>query len=237
MVAGEFVRVSARAGEVALRIGLERARGRVRGGGEEGMDVDGESESGGGGLDEETRKMGKEVALECRGMGGTLEAIGQVIEACLSDEIIKSKYVLFHKVKQPTLTLIPPTRRHHLKEALTQTSLSQDNHLRALILALISSHYFHTASDQAQGMLGTCEQFAAGLGAGSVKREGGKGKEGAGDAVGNAPLRLWVGERFLGMLSFFFSFSLFPGPLSFLPLLLSFRIKNVWMDADRFVFF
>jgi hypothetical protein len=105
VVAGAFVRVSARAGEVALRIGLERARGRVRGG--EGMDVDGESESGGGGLDEETRKMGKEVALECRGMGGTLEAIGQVIEACLSDEIIKSKYVLFHKVKQPILTLIP----------------------------------------------------------------------------------------------------------------------------------
>jgi hypothetical protein len=37
--------------------------------------------------------MGKEVVLECRGMGGTLEALGQVIEACLSDEILKSKYV------------------------------------------------------------------------------------------------------------------------------------------------
>jgi len=92
VVAGEFVRVSARAGEVALRIGL------ARGGGDRGMgmDVDGHSLNLGGegnGLDEETKKMGKEVVLECRGMGGTLEALGQVIEACLSDEILKSKYV------------------------------------------------------------------------------------------------------------------------------------------------
>jgi hypothetical protein len=88
-------------------------------------------------------------------------------------------------------------------------------------------------------MLGTCEQFAAGLGAGSVKREGGKGKEGAGDAVGNAPLRLWVGERFLGMLIFFLSFFRFfrDLSLSFLPLLLSFRIKIFgWTLTDSFFF-
>jgi hypothetical protein len=74
------------------------------------------------------------------------------------------------------------------------------------------------------GILGTCEQFAAGLGAGERAGGGrgggkGKGKEnqggeagkgGAGeDAVGNAPLRLWVGGRFLGM-SFFLSILLPP---------------------------
>lgn len=53
-------------------------------------------------------------------------------------------------------------------------------------------------------MLGTCEQLAAGLGASSVKRkregEGVEEKGGGGsvDGVGNAPLRLWLGERFLG---------------------------------------
>jgi hypothetical protein len=50
-------------------------------------------------------------------------------------------------------------------------------------------------------MLSTCEQLAAGLGAASVKEDKGKNKGGVGvdvDAVGNAPLRLWVGERFLG---------------------------------------
>jgi hypothetical protein len=80
VVAREFVRVGARAGEVALRIGLARAAG---GGG------------GGGGIDEETKEMGKAVVLECRGVGvgGTLQAIGRMIEACLSDEILKSKYV------------------------------------------------------------------------------------------------------------------------------------------------
>ena len=43
-------------------------------------------------------------------------------------------------------------------------------------------------------MLGTCEQLAAGLGAGSGK----KGKDGTPSSVGNAPLRLWVGQKFLG---------------------------------------
>jgi hypothetical protein len=84
VVAGLFVRVSARAGEVALRIGKVR------------VDSDGvEGGEGGGVLDEETISMGKEVADECRLMGGTLQAVGEMIEACLSDEIIKSKYVPF----------------------------------------------------------------------------------------------------------------------------------------------
>ncbi|KIM82134.1 hypothetical protein PILCRDRAFT_469683 [Piloderma croceum F 1598] len=179
VVAGEFVRVCARAGEVALKIGLARAEG---------------------GIDEETKEMGKAVALECRGVGvdTTLQAIGRIIEACLSDEILKSK--------------------QNLKQSLSLTSLSQDNHLRALLLALISAYYFHTEIEHALGMLGTCEQLAAGLGAGAGggKRGGGKenqgrdgmgGKGGGGDAVGNAPLRLWVGERFLGMSFFFLIFS------------------------------
>lgn len=79
--------------------------------------------------------------------------------------------------------------RQHLKHALGLASRAQDNHLRALVLALIAAHYVHTAPGQAGEMLGTCEQLAAGLGAGA-----GTGA----DAVGNAPLRLWVGERFLG---------------------------------------
>jgi hypothetical protein len=61
--------------------------------------------------------------------------------------------------------------------------------MRALILALISSHYFHTASEHAE-MLRTCDQLAAGLGAAGTKEGTGK--------VGNAQMRLWVGERFLG---------------------------------------
>jgi hypothetical protein len=44
------------------------------------------------------------------------------------------------------------------------------------------------------GILATCNQLAAGLGAAPNKSDG------AGNAVGNAPLRLWVGERLLGEL-------------------------------------
>jgi hypothetical protein len=210
VVAREFVRVGARAGEVALRIGLARA-----------------AASAGGGLDEETKEMGKAVVLECRGVGvgGTLQAIGRMIEACLSDEILKSKYV--PPPFPHTNTNPPPPHRLNLKQSLSLTSHSQDNHLRALLLALISAHYFHTEVEHALGILGTCEQFAAGLGAGERaggRRGGGKGKENqgggdvgmgdaGGDAVGNAPLRLWVGGRFLGM-SFFLSilFVLPPAP-------------------------
>ena len=94
-MAGAFVRVAARAGEVALSVGLARGGGGVREGGGDGMGmlVDGDGAVAGTGLDEYTKTMGREVARECQGMGGTLEAVGQVIEACLSDEILKSKYV------------------------------------------------------------------------------------------------------------------------------------------------
>jgi len=70
--------------------------------------------------------------------------------------------------------------------------------LRALVLALIASHYVHTSEEHARTMLLTCEQLAAGLGAPASKK--GKEKEGISkvwEGVGNAPLRLWIGERFL----------------------------------------
>ena len=100
----------------------------------------------------------------------------------------------------------PYTYRQHLKRALELATRSLDNHLRALILALVSAHYLHTAGDHARAMLQTCEQLAAGLGATA------KGIVSSGDrapatapppspstvSVGNAPLGLWVGERFLG---------------------------------------
>lgn len=125
VVAGRFVSVSARAGEVALRIGLARSRPAsvasaspspavVVGGGGTAMDVDldvdGEKEE----LDPELCKMGREVADECRGMGGTLEAVGRVIEACLSDSILTSKYVSPSPPSLPSLPLprsplSPPT--------------------------------------------------------------------------------------------------------------------------------
>ncbi|KAH7924786.1 hypothetical protein BV22DRAFT_1034747 [Leucogyrophana mollusca] len=158
-----FVGVAARAGEVLLRVGLH-------------VKQDGDSE--GMGMDEETKVMAVNVAKACRGMGGCLEAVGQIIEGALATEILKSK--------------------NHLKHALALASRAQDNHLRALLLALISTHYLHTAPDHAQTTLVACEQLAAGLGA-VVKAEDGAQGAGKGhiDAVGNAPLRLWVGERFL----------------------------------------
>jgi hypothetical protein len=53
-------------------------------------------------------------------------------------------------------------------------------------------------------MLSTCEQLAAGLGAvGKRKNRDDATREG-GDGVGNARLRLWVGERFLGAFLFYF---------------------------------
>lgn len=83
--------------------------------------------------------------------------------------------------------------RQHLKTAFDLASLNQDNHLRALTLAFVSSHFFHTDGTHAMNMLTTCEQLAAGLGATARKGE-------ETDVAGSASLRLWVGERFLGAL-------------------------------------
>ncbi|CCM03812.1 uncharacterized protein FIBRA_05961 [Fibroporia radiculosa] len=164
---GSFVEMAARVGEIALRLGLQRHV--------EGTDC---------GLTEGDFESSMKVVKECRGMGGTLDAIGQVIEACLTPEILKAK--------------------QHLKYALSLATQAQDNHLRALTLAMIASHYFHTAGDHALEMLQTCEQLAAGLGAPSTKSSKAKAASRSGESenaalvpVGNAPLGLWVGERFL----------------------------------------
>ena len=110
----------------------------------------------------------------------------------------------------PLLSLACPICRQHLKKALGLASQAQDNHLRALTLALVSAHYLHTAEGHARDMLNTCEQLAAGLGAGGKSERSGSqtGKRRRIDTdeddtieaegVGNAPLRLWVGERVYG---------------------------------------
>ncbi|KAJ6544356.1 hypothetical protein B0H19DRAFT_1170438 [Mycena capillaripes] len=161
--------VAARAGEVVLLVGI-RARARTRVVGRKHVPLTEETEFVDVG-EAELAQMGREVAASCRGLGGAMRAVGEVLEGVLTTEILKAK--------------------QHFKNALTYATECQDNHLRALILALIAAHYLHTAGDQAQKMLATCEQLAAGLGA-----PGKKGQERV-DAVGNAPLRLWAGERFL----------------------------------------
>jgi hypothetical protein len=108
-------------------------------------------------------------------------------------------------------------RRLHLKKALDRASGAHDNHARALVLALVAAYYLHTAPDSAQTMLRTARQLAAGLGAppkdakpvlsqastSSPSSQTQTQTQAAGAAVGalvvgNAPLGMWVGERFLG---------------------------------------
>ncbi|KAF8621735.1 hypothetical protein AX15_007535 [Amanita polypyramis BW_CC] len=129
-----WVHVSARVGEIWLRTGITRRR--VKDGDHDARLAEEELV--------ELTADGEALARECEGLGGTLRTIGEVLRACLSNEILKSKV--------------------HLKTALEMASACRDNHLRALIVALISSHYFHTARDHAENMLLTCEQLTAGMG-------------------------------------------------------------------------
>lgn len=93
--------------------------------------------------------------------------------------------------------------RTHLRTALNLSTASQDNHLRALVLALIAAQYVYTSAEHAEAMLSTAEQLASGLGArlkaSPVSPQSPK-KVAAGSTaeIGNAPLRLWIGERSLG---------------------------------------
>jgi hypothetical protein len=191
-----FINLSARAGEILIRVAERAKRGKRRGRqrelvkaediGEMDWDAD---------VEEVDGEEAKHVAEGCRSMGGTLEAVGQAIEALVSEEIIPAKSVRFIL---PANTIADSCDRQHLKQALTLASRSQDNYLRAVVLALISAHYFHTSGDHALHMLQTCEQLAAGLGAPVSKDEGGKSGS---TKVGNARLGLWVGQMFLGALS------------------------------------
>ncbi|KAF8956452.1 hypothetical protein BDZ97DRAFT_1958266 [Flammula alnicola] len=132
--------------------------------------------------DEAAQKDGRGSGQGCEGLGGTLQAI---------------RGVSFERVLacQRTFTLC------------SQLSTSaQDNHLRALVLALVAAQYLHTSTEHAESMLSTAEQLAAGLGAEPKTAKNAELKKGiakasiagsGGDGVGNAHLRLWIGERSL----------------------------------------
>ena len=139
---------------------------------------------------EELLTFGSRAVRLTKGMGGTLEAAGKVIQAATSAEILRAKWG-FVMYLVPLLLISP---RQSLKDGLGKASRSQDNHLRALIMALVSSHYFHTAYEQAEQVLTTCEQLAAGLGAPPEKVA-------PNDVLtlGNIQLGLWVSERSLGL--------------------------------------
>ena len=82
-----------------------------------------------------------------------------------------------------------------MKHSLETATQAQDNHLRAIVLALIAAHYFHTAGDHAYNMLQTCEQLAAGLGAPPIKATPGDSTP---VPAGNVCLGLWVGQKIIG---------------------------------------
>lgn len=72
-----WANISARAGELWLRIGLANM-------------IEDETE-----WTEEMevlRKEGVNIVKECEGLGGTLQAVGAVLTACLSKEFLVAKY-------------------------------------------------------------------------------------------------------------------------------------------------
>ncbi|KAL0577825.1 hypothetical protein V5O48_004153 [Marasmius crinis-equi] len=188
----DFVNVSARAGLVALQIGLFR-RKQMQGGTEASRDdtkMEVDCEDGGASDREEDdewtweriEKEAVEVADACKVSGGTLCTVGRVIEACMSEEILQ--------VKQD------------LKTALSYTTDARDNHLRVLILAFIASQFLHTSAKDALDMLTMCGNLASGLGAvpgGGKSSSNGSSSDGKKpvDGLGNVPMRMWIGERSL----------------------------------------
>ncbi|KAG1829018.1 hypothetical protein DFJ58DRAFT_294315 [Suillus subalutaceus] len=182
-----YVGAAACAGEALLRIGL---RAQAQGDGEHSNPTVNEDASSAKSdwLDAETHALAASAIQRCHGMGGTLEAVGKVVQAAVAGargEIVGAK--------------------SHLKTALSLSTLAGENHLRALLLAQVGAQYLHTAPAHAMETLAVCETLGAGMGAKQKDVDGGKGKgkekengtDGGDGSIGNAPLRLWVGERFL----------------------------------------
>ncbi|KAG8935970.1 hypothetical protein FRC00_010046 [Tulasnella sp. 408] len=125
---------------------------------------------------EEVQEMTVQVIKDCKTHGAQFDTVARTLEAILAREIIEIK--------------------KSLKSALELVTRSLDNHLRALIPALMANMYLLTASDHAQPMLKTCQQLELASGLGAPENKADKILNG-GSVVGNVPLGLWAGEKFL----------------------------------------
>ncbi|KAI6139969.1 hypothetical protein BKA82DRAFT_4219588 [Pisolithus tinctorius] len=167
---GGFVAAAARAGEALLRIGLVAKRAAPNMASDSPVVMGEESHA--PYLDESTIALTKDAIARCSASASApLPALAELLSAALSpSQIIRSKSLLKH--------------------ALALSGSAGDNHMRALVLAVVGAQYVHTAPEHAMETLG------AGMGA-SEKKPAGTESEPSVCGVGNAALRLWVGERFL----------------------------------------
>jgi hypothetical protein len=77
-----WLNTAARAGELWLRIGLLRQMSST-----EMPEEEREMEL------KQLRKTGESVVKDCRGLGGTLETIAEILDSCLTKELVKAKWV------------------------------------------------------------------------------------------------------------------------------------------------
>ncbi|KAF8837530.1 hypothetical protein BDN67DRAFT_972862 [Paxillus ammoniavirescens] len=176
MSGGGFIAAAARAGEALLRIGLTALYSPPP------SSIPPADPR----LDADTVALAKDAIARCSASSSApLPALGALISAALSrTHIIRSKALLKH--------------------ALSLLSAAGDNHLRALVLAVVGAQYVYTAPAHAMEVLAVCETLGAGMGANAKREKEGESAvartsedSGGKNAIGNAPLRLWVGERFL----------------------------------------
>ncbi|KAF9219378.1 hypothetical protein BS17DRAFT_740799 [Gyrodon lividus] len=177
---GGFIAAAARAGEALLRIGMAAVQSPPP---SSTPAADGQDTPR---LDADTVALAKDALARCSpSSSAPLPALGALISAALSQShILRSKALLKH--------------------ALALLSAAGDNHLRALVLAVVGAQYVYTAPAHAMEVLAVCETLGAGMGANAKKSKEGEGvavhtsEDSEGKVgIGNAPLRLWVGERFL----------------------------------------
>ncbi|KAI6138497.1 hypothetical protein BKA82DRAFT_4236410 [Pisolithus tinctorius] len=164
------------AGEALLRIGLVAKRAAPNMASDSPVVMGEESHA--PYLDESTIALTKDAIARCSASASApLPALAELLSAALSpSQIIRSKSLLKH--------------------ALALSGSAGDNHMRALVLAVVGAQYVHTAPEHAMEVLAVCETLGAGMGA-SEKKPAGTESEPSVCGVGNAALRLWVGERFL----------------------------------------
>ncbi|KAI6161360.1 hypothetical protein EDD17DRAFT_1589632 [Pisolithus thermaeus] len=177
-----FVAAAARAGEALLRIGLAAKQAALNTTSNPPTVTDEESHA--PYLDESTVALAEDAIARCLACASApLPALAELLSAALSpSQIIRSKSLLKH--------------------ALALSGSAGDNHMRALVLAVVGAQYVHTSPEHAMEVLAVCETLGAGMGASEKKpvSAGSESETGKGASVcgmGNAALRLWVGERFL----------------------------------------
>ncbi|CAD6586492.1 MAG: hypothetical protein CYPHOPRED_003557 [Cyphobasidiales sp. Tagirdzhanova-0007] len=122
----------------------------------------------------------KDILQDCKDSVSVTKMVGLIVEAITSGEIVRAKA--------------------RLSVALQLSNSTNSQHIKPLILALLSCYFLHTRNDQAQKMLHSSHLICRSMGGSDKSKKDEHGNRIIGpETVGLARLGQWTGEQLLSV--------------------------------------